>query len=395
MAHKSMEEIKEEVKAVNSDFKNNIAQVNAKAKKDREKIKEENAQRSEKYQGDWDKMGEKQVKIFNGFIRTVGVLCLIVGLICIFIDPLAIVVTIAGIYFVRFDARKRKSEYKEKVRKEKEEKRKDSVLGNSKVLKKHMETSNKVMASTFGVGGATVDTIVHTKNIMPGKRIEGICKIKGGNIEQHINDVSVDVYTSYKKEVDDKTTRQVQRIQEHTIKIDKSILPDEVYEVKFSFILYKRVPVTMHKTKVWLSTYLDIKKGKDTSDRDYINVGYNDYMQNVIDAVSELGFSLREVENEYSPSKLNGFNFIQEFEFVPTRGEFRGRLDELELVFIPKNTHVDILLEVDRKVRGIGSFINESMGLDETKLRIRLENSRKYSCDEIKNEIERLLRRYS
>lgn len=33
--------------------------------------------------------------------------------------------------------------------------------------------------------------------------------------------------------------------------------------------------------------------------------------------------------------------------------------------------------------------------MDETKLRIRLENSRKYTSDEIKYEIERLLRMYS
>lgn len=254
---------------------------------------------------------------------------------------------------------------------------------------------DKVMASTFGVGGAKVDTIIHTKNIMPGKRIEGICKIMGGNIEQHINDISIDVYTDYKEEVDDKIMNRVQRIQSHSIEIGRSILPNETYEVKFSFILYKRVPVTMHKSKAWISTYLDIKSGKDTSDRDYINVGFNDYMQNVVDAITDLGFSLREVENEHCKARLNGFNFIQEFEFIPTRGNFRGRLDELELVFIPTNTHVDIILEVDRKVRGLMSFISESMGLDETKLRIRLENGTKYSKDEIKNEIERLLKIHS
>ncbi|MEG0856308.1 MAG: sporulation protein [Terrisporobacter sp.] len=254
---------------------------------------------------------------------------------------------------------------------------------------------DNVMASAFGVGGTKIDTIIHTKNIMPGKRIEGICKIKGGKIEQYINDISIGVYTRYKKEVDDKEIDKIQRIQENIIKIDKNILPNETYEVEFSFILYKRVPATMHKSKVWISTYLDIKSGKDTSDRDYINVGLNDYMQNTIDAISSLGFSLREVENEYCQARLNKFDFVQEFEFVPTRGNYRNRLDELELVFIPTNTHVDIHLQVDRKVRGIRSFISESMGLDESKLRIRLENSRKYSSDEIKNEIEKLLKAYS
>ena len=30
------------------------------------------------------------------------------------------------------------------------------------------------MAEALGIGGAKIDTIVHTKNIVPGKRIEGI-----------------------------------------------------------------------------------------------------------------------------------------------------------------------------------------------------------------------------
>ena len=80
---------------------------------------------------------------------------------------------------------------------------------------------------------------------------------------------------------------------------------------------------------------------------------------------------------------------------MPLGGYFKNRLDELELVFVPTNTHVDLVLEVDRKVRGMKSFISESMGMDETKLRMRLENSRKYTIDEIKHEIERLLRMYS
>lgn len=41
------------------------------------------------------------------------------------------------------------------------------------------------------------------------------------------------------------------------------------------------------------------------------------------------------------------------------------------------------------------SFISESMGMDETNLRIRLENSRRYTVDELKFEIDNVLRRYS
>ncbi|MGL4913716.1 MAG: sporulation protein [Romboutsia sp.] len=254
---------------------------------------------------------------------------------------------------------------------------------------------DKVMASAFGVGATKVDTIVHTKNLMPGSKIEGICKINGGKIEQYINDITIGVYTSYKKEVNDNTVTEIQRIQEHTININKQILPGETYEVNFSFVLYKIVPVTIHKSQVWLSTNLNIEAGVDSSDRDYLKIDYNEYMKNTVNAISDLGFSLREVENEYCSKRLNGLKFVQEFEFVPTRGHFRGRLDELELVFIPTNTHVDILLEVDRKARGLISFISESLDLDETKLKIRLENSKRYSYEEIKSTIQQLLIKYS
>ena len=258
-----------------------------------------------------------------------------------------------------------------------------------------MGVLDKIMATTLGIGGTKIDTIVHTKNIMPGKRIEGICKIKGGKVEQYIKDITIGVYTNYKQEVDDKKVNKTQRIQESEIKIDKTIQPEELYEIPFSFILYKRVPITKHKSKVWLSTYMDIQGAIDTSDRDYINVEPNEYMVNVLNAISELGFHLREVENEHCPARLIKYNFVQEFEFMPLGGYFRNRLDELELVFVPTNTHVDLVLEVDRKVRGIKSFMSEYMGMDETKLRIRLENYKKYTSDEIKYEIERLLRMYS
>lgn len=254
---------------------------------------------------------------------------------------------------------------------------------------------DKVIASALGVGAAKVDTIVHTKNLMPGKTIEGVCRIVGGKIEQYINEIEISVYTDYQREKDDTTVTESQRIQKHVIKVESNIEPGESYEVPFKFVLYKRVPVTKHKSRAWLTTWLDIEGGVDKSDRDYLEVDYNEYMRNTITAINELGFILREIENEYCGAKLNGLKFLQEFEFVPTSGAYRGRLDELELVFIPTNTHVDLLLQVDRKVRGLMSYISESMGMDETNVRIRLENSIKYSKDEIKDSIDNLLRQYS
>lgn len=123
MKHKSMKQIREEVREVNEDFKKEIKEVNARAKEQREKSKVDLSKTKQKYQKQWDDMNEKTVKTYNLFMRSVGVLCLLVGLLCIWVDPLAIILLIGGAFFVRFDANKRKSEYKEIARQEKEDKK--------------------------------------------------------------------------------------------------------------------------------------------------------------------------------------------------------------------------------------------------------------------------------
>lgn len=258
-----------------------------------------------------------------------------------------------------------------------------------------MGVFDKVMASAFGVGSTKVDTVVNRRSLMPGARIQGVCKIYGGKIEQYINKIAINVFTNYEKESGDSVTTESECIQTHYLEIEQTINANEMYEVDFSFILDKRVPVTAHKSKVWLSTRLDIENGVDSSDRDYLNIGCNDYMENIIYAIEMLGFSIREIENEYCRSKLNGLKFVQEFEFVPTRGYFRGRLDELELVFIPEHESVDIILQIDRKVRGFSSFLSESMGLDETNLRFTIEDPSSWSVEQIKAEIEDVIRQYA
>lgn len=258
-----------------------------------------------------------------------------------------------------------------------------------------MGVFDKVMASAFGVGATKIDTVVHSRNLMPGGNIQGVCKIYGGKVEQYINKIAINVFTSYSKESGDSVISESECIQTHYLKVEKTINPKEIHEVEFNFILDRRVPVTMHKSKVWLSTRLDIESGIDSSDRDYLNIGYNNYMKNTIDAIMGLGFSIREIENEYCRAKLNGLKFVQEFEFVPTRGYFKGRLDELELVFVPGNQSVDMLLQVDRKVRGFTSFLSESMGLDETNLRFTIENPSNCTVNQLKFEIENIVRQYA
>ena len=97
-------------------------------------------------------------------------------------------------------------------------------------------------------------------------------------------------------------------------------------------------PLTLGMKTVWIHTGLDIKRSIDpTSDRDYVQVLPNALLSSVLDSVNELGFKARHIECEELPHRLRKqVPFAQEFEFIPVSGEYYGRLDELELLILPR-----------------------------------------------------------
>lgn len=250
-----------------------------------------------------------------------------------------------------------------------------------------MSFLKKVMANTLGIGGAKINTIIKTNSIYPGEVIEGVCEIKGGKVIQDISHIMLYIKTSYKRENDDKIDIVETVLQTEKIIINKTIKEDEVIQLPFKFNLNKNIPVTLNKSKVWITTSLEIENAIDSGDRDYIKVLPLSYVSNIIEAVQNMGFTLYEVENEYFKNRKSSLPFIQEFEFIPHSGEFKGKLDELEIFLIPSNTSVDIYMEVDRKARGLGGFFLEELGMDEKKVRANFTYEELDNIDYIANKI--------
>jgi len=171
------------------------------------------------------------------------------------------------------------------------------------------------------------------------------------------------------------------------------IKENETKELPFSFRLPLETPLSMGRTKVWVNTGLDIKSAVDPTDKDYLSVVPNPVMDGIFNAVSELGFRLREAECEQAPRHLRrNLPYVQEFEFVPVSGPFRGRLDELELVFYPNNENeIEVMMQVDRRARGLGSFLSEAMGMDETFVRMTIHAA---DLPSLKHKIQAAVERY-
>ena len=108
----------------------------------------------------------------------------------------------------------------------------------------------------------------------------------------------------------------------------------------------------------------------DPADRDDIRVVPETRVEALFSVLNDLGFRLVQVECEEADNYM-GLPFVQEFEFRPVDGPFKNQVDELEIVFFPGEENVEVCMEIDRKARGLGSFL-EMMGIDESRI--------KFSC---------------
>jgi sporulation-control protein len=229
----------------------------------------------------------------------------------------------------------------------------------------------KKLLSSIGIGAARVDAKLSKSRYAPGEMLEGIVDVHGGNVEQQIDEIYLALMSTYIREVDDKKYEEKIVLKKYKVMDSFTIYPNETKTISFQFILPYDIPVTKGKTKVWIQTGLDIKMAMDPQDRDYLQIQPHPLVAAFLKAVSSLGFRLREVQCEEAPRYLRKrLPFVQEFEFKPTRGPFAGRLDELEAIFFVSEHQVEVILEIDRKARGLRGLLAESLNMDETLIRI-------------------------
>lgn len=256
-----------------------------------------------------------------------------------------------------------------------------------------MSFFNKVFASV-GIGSATVDTKLEKDTYMPGETVKGIVEIRGGKVNQQIDEIYLSLKTNYLRESDDRKYNVTATIDRFRVTAPFNIAANERKEIPFSFQLPYDTPLSIGRSKIWVTTGLDIKGAVDPSDKDYLKIIPNRLMAAVFNAIDNLGFRIREADCEEAPRRLRSrLPFVQEFEFVPVSGPFRGRLDELEVVFLPSGYGgLDLLLQVDRRARGLASLFSEALGTDETNLRLSVTDS---DIPYLQQKLQTVIQRYS
>ncbi len=223
------------------------------------------------------------------------------------------------------------------------------------------------LLTSIGVGAATVDTKLEKDELSPGEEVRGVVEIRGGDSEQEVDGIRLEIQTHYKRESGDSTITETGTIESFNVSGRITVRAGETQELPFNFPLPYDAPLSIGRTSVWVRTALDVKMALDPSDSDAVTVRPNRTIEAVLEAVKKLGFDLREADNEELPHRLRRrLPFGQEFEFKARSGEFRGKLDELEMVLFPAEGSVDVALQIDRRARNLGSFLSEAMGTDES-----------------------------
>lgn len=223
------------------------------------------------------------------------------------------------------------------------------------------------LLSSIGFGGAKVETRLERSDLAPGDEVRGVIEVQGGDSDTEIDGIRLEVQTYYKRESGDNTVTETGTIEHFQVAGNTVVKGKDRGELPFAFILPYDTPLTLRHSSVWVRTALDVKMAMDPSDSDAITVHPNPTQKAILESFERLGFSLREADNEELPHRLRRrLPFAQEFEFVARGGEFRGRFDEIEMVMFPSAASVDVVLQIDRRARGLGSFLSEAMGTDES-----------------------------
>lgn len=228
----------------------------------------------------------------------------------------------------------------------------------------------KNFMAKLGKGAAQVDLVLEEQAYRPGDEIRGEVVIQGGNVEQQINRIHVELVMTV--QVKEKSFSHVV----HTYPLSDSftIAEGERKSIPFSCLLPKDLPLSGNKVAYAFHTHLDIAAGVDKNDHDPIQVLPPERLQQILDAFASLG--LRE---KYDSRSFNGY--AQEFELFPT-DFLQDRVEEVEFVAVIEDAGIRLLLEVDRLT---------PMGEQEIRRELYLENDTLEDVSSLTNTLRQYL----
>lgn len=231
----------------------------------------------------------------------------------------------------------------------------------------------KSMMRVFGVGGPSVDAILDNDRVEAGGLVTGTLHVRGGDAGKHADRAKLQLVARVERKSGDQEYQADEIIAQTVINGPIPLGRDHAF--RFGLDLPPFTPVTSlgGHNHVWVGTDLDVPWAVDPSDRDPLVVYPSRPQANVLQAMEQLGFRLKKVDIE-ARSAWRGRKWVQEFEFRPAH--HGSRWDEIEIVFEgQRGNKLDLMVQLDRAARGLGGFLMEMSGTDESWRQITVDGS--------------------
>jgi sporulation-control protein len=212
----------------------------------------------------------------------------------------------------------------------------------------------KKMMATVGIGAAKVDTVLNGMVSSPGGILEGVVHVKGGNVDQDVEDITIALMVDVKKEINDTTIYQPMEIAKYKVAGRFKINAGESLQFPFSVQVPLEVPITvlgqykLGNINLYVKTLLDIDNALDKADKDYLEIRPMPNMEKFLHALLQLGFQFHKADVEYGRIPGSNYSFFEEIEFYGGHSQF-SRIKELEVTFIAKADGVHVVLEMDKR----------------------------------------------
>ena len=242
----------------------------------------------------------------------------------------------------------------------------------------------KILAG-LGIDGAKVNFVIENNGVELGGVVSGNVYVSGGSVDQVIAEITIALEVSSRYKAGDEIRHVHQEIASGIVArqlMVKANSPEISFPIQFE--LPYNIPISTPYTRYQFRTNLDIPNALDAKDIDEITIRPNHYVQCLLDAIELLGFR--------SKGESGSFNGkFQQFEYVPTKF-LRGKLDELEVYFEAQEDRINIMLQIDKKVKGFFASTIDDLDLDERHVNFSLSKDQLRACEHTSEILARIIR---
>ncbi|MEU1057014.1 sporulation protein [Streptomyces sp. NPDC005876] len=233
----------------------------------------------------------------------------------------------------------------------------------------------KKLLASLGAGGASVETVLHEDNVVPGGVVQGEVRIQGGSVNQQIEGLSVGLQAKVEVESGDQEYKQDIEFTKVRLGGAFELQAGAVHAVPFGLEIPWETPVTtidgqpLRGMHIGVTTELAIARAVDSGDLDPVSVHPLPAQKAILDAFIQLGFRFKSADMERGVIRgtRQKLPFYQEIEFFPPQ-QYRG-LNQVELSFVADERAMDVVLEMDKRPglfsEGSDTFRSFTVGLND------------------------------